>query len=54
MLGWKTMNTLAGAPGSPAESHVGSEACAIASPPHGLRLAGSFCWLCRNDSDVEL
>jgi hypothetical protein len=49
-----TANTLAGPPGNPAESKVDSAACAIACPPHGLRLAGSFCWFCRNDSDVEL
>jgi hypothetical protein len=49
-----TANTLAGAPGSPVENHVDSAACAIACPPHGLRLAGSFCWFYRNDSDVEL
>jgi hypothetical protein len=49
-----TASTLAGAPGSPAKSHVDSAACAIACPPHGLGLAGSFCWFCRNDSDVEL
>ena len=53
MLGWMTTNTLAGAPGSPAESNVGSVACASACPPHGLGLAGSFCWFCRNDSGVE-
>ena len=47
-------NTLAGAPGSPAESNVDSAACAIAFPPQGLGLAGGFCWLCRNDSDIEL
>ena len=35
-------------------SNVGSVACAIACPPHGLGLAGSFRWLYRNDSDVEL
>jgi hypothetical protein len=48
-----TANALAGAPGEPAESHVDSAACAIVCPPQGLGLAGSFCWLCRNDSDVE-
>jgi hypothetical protein len=49
-----TTNTLAGALGSPAESNVDSVACAIACPPHGLGLAGSFCGVCRNDWDVEL
>ena len=49
-----TANALAGAPGEPAESHVDLAACAIACPPQGMGLAGNFCWLCRNDSDVEL
>lgn len=37
-----TANTLAGAPGSPAESHVDSAACAIACPPHGLGFSRQF------------
>jgi len=49
-----TANTLAGTPGSPAESNVDSAAYAISCPSQGLGLADSFCWVCRNDSDVEL
>jgi hypothetical protein len=49
-----TTNKLVGTPGSPAENNGNSADCAIACPPHGLGLAGRFCWFCRNDSDVEL
>jgi len=49
-----TANKLAGAPGSLAESHVDSVTCSIVCRLQGLGLAGSFCWVCRNNSDVEL
>lgn len=49
-----TANKLVDAPGSSAESKVDSVACAIACPPQGLGLAGSFYWFCGNDLDVEL
>jgi len=49
-----TANTLVATPDCSAESNVDSAACTIACPLQGLGLAGSFCWLCRNDSDVEL
>jgi hypothetical protein len=49
-----TPSTLAGAPGNPVERNVDSAACAIVCPPQGLGLAGSLCWFCLYDSDVEL
>lgn len=49
-----TANTLAASPGGPAESTADSAACAIACPPQSPGLANSFCWVRRNDSDVEL
>lgn len=42
MLGWMTINSLVGTPGSSAESNVDSAACAIARPPYGLGLSSSF------------
>ena len=49
-----TANALAGAPGELAERHVDSAACVVACPSQGQGLAGSFCWVRRYDSDVEL
>jgi hypothetical protein len=49
-----TANRLACAPGDSTASNVDSTTCVIACPEQSRGLADSFCWVCRNDWDVEL